>query len=143
MKNISRSERVPEYAIKLDGPSFRLSILRTRSQATTPSSGRSHGHSRSSSSLSATADSDAMVIFRVRSSDADSSSEEVSQLVEWINSLPSQHRFRSDWSVPRSINKLNFSTTPWALWTMLDGLDGWELVCETFGRNRLGQFPRD
>ena len=142
MRGTSRPERVPEYAVKLGGPSIRLPISRTRSQAGTSSSGRSHGHSRSSSSISATPDSDVMAIFRVRLGDADSSGDEVSRLVEWIHSLHPSIGLELTGVYRGRSTDLIFHA-PWALWSMLDGLDGWELVCETFGRNRLGQLARE
>lgn len=142
MRGTSRPERVPEYAVKLGGPSIRLPISRTRPQAGTSSSGRSHGHSRSSSSISATPDSDVAAVFRVRLGDADSSGDEVFRLVEWIHSLhPSIGLELTGVYRGRSTNLIFHA--PWALWTVLSGLDGWELVCETFGRNRLGQLARE
>lgn len=142
MRGTSRPERVPEYALKLGGPSIRFSISRTRPQAGTSSSGRSHGHSRSSSSISATPDSEVMAIFRVRLDDADTSGDEVSRLVEWIHSLHPSIGLELTGVYRGRSTDLIFHA-PWALWTMLDGLDEWLLVCETFGRNKLGQFARE
>ena len=144
MRRTSRPERVPEYVLKLGGPSIRLSISRTRPQTGTSSSGsgRSHDHSRSSSSISATPDSDVMAIFRVRLGDADSSGDQVSRLVEWIHSLHPSIGLELTGVYRGRSTDLIFHA-PWALWTMLNGLDGWELICETFGRNRLGQFAQE
>lgn len=142
IRGTSRLECVPEYALKLGGPSIRLSIPRPRPQAGT-SSGKSHDHSRSSSSISATPDNDVMAIFTVRSNNADISDDEVSRLVEWIHSLhPSIGLELTGIYRGRSTDSIFFHA-PWALWTMLDGLDDWQLICEPFGRNRLGQFARE
>lgn len=154
-------ECVPELALKLGGPSIRLSIPRTQlSQPGTSSSSnkKSHDHSTSplsssSSSISApTPNSEAMAIFRVHLVDADSAGDEVSRLVEWIHLMYMYHPsmgleltgvYRGRSSKTATTTTSITTTTqmifhaPWALWTMMDGLDGWELVCETFGRNNL------
>jgi hypothetical protein len=83
-----------------------------------------------------------MAIFRVRLGDADSSGDEVSRLVEWIHSLHPSIGLELTGVYRGRSTELIFHA-PWALWTTLDGLDGWYLVCETFGRNMLGKFARE
>ena len=57
----------------------------------------------------------------------------------------SQHRSRADWSIVGSLNRADFFHAP-SLGALLDNagwmdsMGGRELVCETFGRDRLGEL---
>lgn len=139
MREISQPERLPEYALKLGGTSVRLSISKIKSQGVVPSSGKSHGHFKSSSSGSSDAENP-MAIFKIHLGQADSSSDEVIKLVEWIHTLHPTIGLELTGVFRGRSTELIFHA-PWILWKMLDGLHCFDLVCETFGRNKLSEIP--
>lgn len=138
MRATSQPERLPEYSLKLGHIGIRLSIPDT---SRTRSPGSASRHSKSSSSGSAVSASPLMAVFKVHLEGTTSSSVEVQKFVDWIYSLdPNIGLELNGVFKTRSIDLIFHA--PWHIWASLNGLSGFDLVCETYRRNRLSYFQQ-
>lgn len=93
-------------------------------------------HSKSSSFDSTTSKSVVTTVFKAHIENANSSYVEIKKLVDWIHTLNSSIGLElSGVYQSRSTELINH--VPWTICVLLNGLSGFGLICETFGRNKL------
>ena len=127
MRQTSITERLPEYSLRQGTIGIRLPL---------PESSRAMAQESSSSS-----DPQLTALFKIHLNVADSTSPEVVALIEWIQSLnPNTGLELNGVFQGRRRNSTHIILcAPWPLWAVFNGLEGFDLICESVGGN---QMPR-
>jgi hypothetical protein len=143
LRKVSSPERLPEYFLRRGTVGIRLAILeksRISVPRPMPSSGSGSGHMRSpSSSGTAPSASGLVAIFKIHVENFDSTSLEVAKLVEWIYNLHPSIGLELN-GVFQGHSTEIFLLAPWSTWAVLNGLSGFQLLCEIRGQNRLQEI---
>lgn len=140
LRKVSSPERLPEYFLRRGTVGIRLAIPdKSRTSVPRPmlSSGSGSGHMWSSSSSGTAPSASSLVaIFKIHVENANSMSPEIGKLVERIHTLHPSIGLELN-GVFQGHSTEIFLLAPWSTWAILNGLSGFQLLCETRGRNRL------
>lgn len=139
MRKASNLERLPEYFLRQGKIGIRLAIPNTsRIKAQGPMSlqEKQSRHTKSFSSDMAPSGPSLMAVFKIHLKQVDSTSPEVAKLVEWIHSLNPNIGFELN-GVFQGHSTHILLHAPWHTWAVLNGLPGFDLICETFGGNQM------
>ncbi len=139
MRKTSSPDRFPEYLLKLGKVGARIKIPNASStniQWPMPSRKREPHHGRSCSSGTAPPSSGLMAVFKIHLENSESMSSEVRKLVQWIHALHPSIGLELNGVFQGNSTEIIIHA-PWPIWAVLRGLPGFDLICETTGRNRL------
>ena len=151
MRSTSNKDRLPQYRLQLGTIAIRLPARAPFSQIGVP---QANARSRPSSSVSESFSEPSTTlrplpqlrsrieysaIFSVHIDSVDVEDGEHRSLVHWVSTLDPLLGLEL-LGVYRSRSTVIVFHSPWRIWAVLAGRPGYQLVCETFGRNRLADL---
>lgn len=129
LRKNSNVDRMPEYFLRRGSMAIRVATPKM-------SRDRHSRHSESSSTDPISPGQNLMAVFKVHLTQVNCGSEEIALLMKWIHTLNPIIGLKVN-GVFEGYSTQIILQAPWSVWAILNGMSGFELVCETFGGNQL------